>query len=386
MSEVASRRLAALDLHRGAIMAFMALDHASMFVAGVHFSEFWGLPLPDYGSTLALFTRVISHLCAPGFFFTMGIGMHLFAASRRSQGVSEGRIIRHFAIRGAILIVLDVFVVTPAWVLGSLETFLEGEAPMGLAPGQGGTLMMAVGVLACLGAAMLLSSVLMRLSGWGAASLGLAIVLACQVLLPSADKVGEVYPALWRLLLIAGHDGFLMVVYPVLPWFGVSLLGIGYGHWLERDPGRALRSALPAGIVLLVVFVLVRGAGGFGTHHPVADESLMAFFSVTKYPPSVAFLLFALGANALLLSGFQGIASSGRLLGGALLVFGRTPLFFYVVHLYLYAVLGLSIPGETSLPGMYPVWIVGLVLLYPICRRYDVFKQGTERTSIWRLF
>ena len=37
------------------------------------------------------------------------------------RGVSEGELMRHFALRGAILMALDAFVVTPAWVLDSLD-------------------------------------------------------------------------------------------------------------------------------------------------------------------------------------------------------------------------------------------------------------------------
>ncbi len=69
-----------------------------------------------------------------------------------------------------------------------------------------------------------------------------------------------------------------------------------------------------------------------------------------------------------------------------LLAFGRTPLFFYVVHIYLYGLLGLAYPGNTSLAGMYPFWLLGLVLLYPACLRYQKFKNQTQADSIWRLF
>jgi uncharacterized membrane protein len=367
-------------------MIFMALDHASMFIADQHFSEFWGLPLPDYGDPLSLFTRVISHLCAPGFFFLMGVGMQFFADSRRSQGWSEARIVRHFAIRGALLVGVDAFIVTPAWVLGSLESIMsDGPLPEAV-PGSGGTVYFAVGVLMALGFAMILSSFAMRFSGRIACMLGLAIILGCQALLPGADRVAEPMPTLIRFLLVAGQDGHVVVVYPILPWFGVCLMGMAYGSFLKRDPQIALQRAFPAGIVGLVLFVLVRGAGGFGTYHPVAAGDWMSFLTVTKYPPSGAFLLLSLSANALFLWGLCArITENGRI-SQVLSGFGRTPLFFYVVHLYLYAVMGLCIPGSTSLAWMYPVWLLGLALLLPLCRRYHGFKLGTNPASFWRLF
>jgi uncharacterized membrane protein len=371
-------------------MVFMALDHASLFIAGQHFSEFWGIPLPDYGDAFSLFTRVISHLCAPGFFFLMGVGMHLYWSSRRARGVAERAIVRHFAVRGTILIAVDIFIITPTWIIGSLEGFLAGRAPIDVIPGAGEDLMMATGVLAALGAAMLLAAFFLRLGAALTAGLGLVILLVCQLAVPEASRVFEPMNQLERIFLVAGHDGYLLVNYPILPWLSVCLFGIAYGHLTRADPARAVKLALPAGVVGLVLFVLVRGAGGFGTFHPATSDDWMSFLSVTKYPPSVAFLLLSLGANALFLFLLNAFFKTARVrlavIGRPLLVFGRAPLFFYVAHLYLYSIVGLMIPGTTSLAVMYLVLLVGLVVLYPACQRYDGFKRAKPEDSIWRLF
>ena len=95
-----AHRIIALDAHRGLIMVLMAIDHASYFIARVHSAEFWGVALPVYSSGYWFWTRWITHLCAPGFFFLMGIGMILFADARRKAGWEEGRITGFFIIRG----------------------------------------------------------------------------------------------------------------------------------------------------------------------------------------------------------------------------------------------------------------------------------------------
>ncbi len=367
-------------------MIFMALDHASLFIAAQHFSEFWGIPLPDYGDAFSLFTRVISHLCAPGFFFLMGVGMHLYWSSRRARGVAERKIVRHFAVRGTVLIAVDIFIITPTWIIGSLESFLAGVGPIEVIPGAGESIMMATGVLAALGAAMLFAAFFLRLGAVTTATAGFAILLVCQAVVPEASRVFEPMTQLERIFLVAGHDGFLLVNYPILPWLSVSLFGIAYGHLVVADSERAMRFALPAGLVALMLFVLVRGAGGFGTHHPAAGDDWMAFLTVTKYPPSVAFLLLSLGANALFLACISAARRQLEGVGRPLMVFGRAPLFFYVAHLYLFSIVGLLIPGETTLAGMFPVLLLGLVVLYPACKRYDVFKRGKPENSLWRLF
>lgn len=93
-------RIASLDAMRGLIMVMMAIDHARAFIAKNHPGEFWGRPLPDYGpDTLAFLTRLVTHLCAPGFLFLMGAGMAFFAASRASAGWSHAHITRAFVTR-----------------------------------------------------------------------------------------------------------------------------------------------------------------------------------------------------------------------------------------------------------------------------------------------
>jgi uncharacterized membrane protein len=112
----------------------------------------------------------------------------------------------------------------------------------------------------------------------------------------------------------------------------------------------------------------------------------MGLLNVTKYPPSIAFLLLSLGVNALLLGAMSRPPGFSLRALGMLRVYGRSPLFFYVVHLYLFALIGLALPGHSSLATLYPIWAIGVGLLYPACLRYERFKRGRGEASIWRLF
>ena len=113
------------------------------------------------------------------------------------------------------------------------------------------------------------------------------------------------------------------------------------------------------------------------------------FVNNVKYPPSITFLLLALGIDLSLLFAFSKSAlaplTDSR---SPLLVFGTTPLFFYLVHLYLYGLIGRTwFPeGTPSVPAMYPWWLVGLVILYPLCWLYRRFKNSQAPNSIWRFF
>lgn len=367
-------------------MVVMALDHASFFIAMQHYSEYWGFALPVYPGDLALFTRVISHLCAPGFFFLMGVGMHMFWASRRARGWTENRIRRHFITRGSVLIVMDIFIIAPAFILGMWVQISAAEGPSDPIPGAGGDPLLLLGVLAALGASMIMASFLLRLGGVATVALGVVILVVCHVVVPDASRVGEAMSLFERLFLVAGHDQFLINNYPFLPWFPVCLFGVAYGHWIKTDAEAALNVTFVAGLVGIVAFVLLRGAGGFGTHHPVVGDEWTSYLHVTKYPPSIAFLLLSLSVNAILMSMIHRGQSRLAGIGHALLVFGRAPLFFYVLHLYLYGTMGFLYPGRTSLLGIYPFWILGLVALYPACKWYNGFKGAKSEESLWRLF
>jgi uncharacterized membrane protein len=109
-----NKRLLYLDAMRGMIMVLMALDHASFFVAKTHSHEFWGTAMPWYDSAMPFLLRAVTHLCAPGFFLLMGVGMALFIAARTREGWGNWRVARFFLIRGVLLIAFQQFLENPA--------------------------------------------------------------------------------------------------------------------------------------------------------------------------------------------------------------------------------------------------------------------------------
>jgi uncharacterized membrane protein len=344
-----TRRLLSLDALRGLVMVLMAVDHANYFVARMHPNgEFWGIPLPQYNSVLAFLTRFVTQPCAPGFFFLMGIGMVLFAKSRRKQGWSEGHISRHFIIRGFLLVLLQFFVVNSAWLLGPSTEFHP--------PGGGGQVWFHFGVLYALGMTMILGAFLFRLKPALIFGISVATILLTQWLIPDPSQAERLFSPLLRMILIPGQTGSMKVLYSFLPWLGCVGFGFIFGNWLVLDERRAFRKALILGIVSLVLFVVVRVAGGFGNTHPPESLGWMDLLHVTKYPPSLAFLLLS-------------------------------ALIFYILHLYLFGIIGLFFaPQGTGIPLMYIFWLCGLMLLYPLCLWYGKFKSQKAQESLWRFF
>jgi len=373
-----STRLIPVDALRGLIMIFMALDHASYFLAKAHSAEYWGLPLPKYPSALAFLTRFVTHLCAPGFFLLLGLSMVFFAESRRRLGWPDGRIRRYFFWRGLILVGLQLFIENAAWLLGPATE---------IHPGSTGTLLIYLAVLYALGLAMIIGGWLLRLRPSILVGAGVAAVLLTQFLTPGPESVSRLYQPLLRAILIPGQTGILRVKYPVVPWLGVALLGMALGKTMARDPRRAYRQAFLFGAGALALFPVIRSIGWpVGDFQPPAGPGWIAFLNVTKYPPSLAFLLVTLGIDLLLLSLLSRKEEILRRWGQPLLVFGRTALFFYIVHLYVYGLTGLAFPKGMPFGGMYLFWLGGLVLLYFLCPWYARFKTQKAPDSVWRMF
>ncbi|MFL5803151.1 MAG: DUF1624 domain-containing protein [Roseiflexaceae bacterium] len=416
----ARARLPPLDGLRGLIIIVMALDHANAFIAHAHPPpELWSMPTAQPADALAFLTRFVTHFAAPGFFFLMGAGMALFAASRRRLGWSEGAIVRHLMLRGFLLIALQLLVENPAWQIGGGPIFTPQ------------VFLSYFGVLYGLGAALIAGSLLLGLRPAALLGLGLAATLVTELVIIGVRRAGIAPSPLAQLLMIPGRSSDFTVYYPLIPWLGVALFGMAFGRWLVRDPARAFRGAALIGLALLALFAVLRLPGGFGNLQP-AGPGWIGFLNVVKYPPSMVFLALTLGVDMLLLAllgrreprtenqepgprtenkeqrtkrpklrtgtrrvnrephphmyGEPSVVARAKWLA-VLGVYGGSPLFFYIAHLYLYGLLGLALaPREISIPRMYPFWLLGLAILYPLCQLYGRFKRSREPSSMWRLF
>lgn len=381
----ASPRFSSVDALRGFIMILMAIDHSSAFIARQHSNEWWNGALSVYTSAFPFLTRLVTHLCAPGFFFLMGAGIYWFADSRRLAGWTDSQIARRTALRGFTIFLCGATIESLVLVF---QSFLKPAAvslskvPMPI-PNDGIPPSWGFFTLVGLGLVMVCASQLLRFPPWAWLLTTALCTIATHSLLPADGKPG---PALLSLLLIPGLSQHIVITYSVIPWLAVTAFGMYFGYWWKSTPN-APKQVWILGAALILTGLSLRALGGYGNIVPARDTSWIEFLNNIKYPPSLVFWTLSVGTDILILATLLRLPKAFTAPNSPLLVFGQTPLFFYLVHFYALLAIGLAAFKEAaSLEMAYVVWALILVALYPVCRAYRTFKMSKPAESIWRLF
>jgi uncharacterized membrane protein len=386
-----SGRILSLDIVRGLVMVIMALDHTRDFFTNLRFE-----PETLSQTYYALFfTRWITHFCAPLFFFLAGTGAFLYGTRRSVSEVS-----RFLWTRGLWLVFLEFTVVGVGW---------RFEFPGGF-----------FGVIWALGACMILMALVVWLPLRWIAGLSLLMIATHDLFDPIRPRQFGSYAWVWTILHVRG--GVLLpfgirsfVLFQIVPWFGVMGAGYAFGQLYLLDQERRKKLLIRLGVAAIALFIFLRvtnlygnppvGMGGVsqGDWHiqPTIEKTIILFFDVEKYPPSLQFLLMTLGPSFLLLAWLENVRPSAW--SSILLVFGRVPMFFYILHLYVIHTLAIVMAMLThqpwsflfhggffaepddyghGLPFVYLMWLLVIVILYFPCRWFAALK---ERRRDWWL-
>jgi uncharacterized membrane protein len=371
-------RLQSIDALRGFVMVLMLLDH-------VRETWFVHVPVADpvdaHTALPALYlARLAVSLCAPVFVALTGLGVFLY---RRNHSIEETT--SYLLTRGLLLMAIEVLFLSPIYwgVVQQPTIWLQ--------------------VIWTIGVSMIVLAAAIRLPRAVIIGLGLAILFGHNLLDPIHLEPGHPLFALWAELhqrdFIELPFGLVAKTsYPVLPWIGVIFLGYGIGPWFLSDVPADVRQRrlIGLGIAMLAGFLILRGINVYGDTPWFAVEgdamrAAMSFFALTKYPPSLLFLLLTLGVGALLLAWFERVRGTG--LTSALSVFGGAPMFFYLLHLTVLRILyhaALAIWGPTQgsvfgvdTYGWVLVWFVALIVpLYIPTAWYSRLKKR-RRDIAW---
>lgn len=377
----ASPRNVSIDLLRGLVMFIMALDHVRDLL---HADALYFNPLDETKTTALLYaTRWITHFCAPTFVMLAGASAYLMGTRRTKPALSW-----FLLTRGLWLIFVDMVIMSFGWSFAPHAVLF--------------------GVLSTMGVGMMILALLIYLPERLLPVLGLIIVFGHNALDGIRFAPGSVAQVLWSFVNVPNMlptQGFIIFIgYPVLAWLGILLCGYGLGMLFRPgyDPDKRKRLLRNIGLAAILLFVILRYINVYGNPIPWkpganALQTLMIFFNVQKYPPSLLYTLITLGPVLILLSF---IADKPLRPTNPLVYFGRVPFFYYVLHFHIIHIIGIIIgvamghplsfmltynyitdtaqlKGSygVSLAAVYAIWLLLVAALYPLCKWYAGYKQ-----------
>lgn len=381
-------RVNSIDLLRGIIMILMALDHTRDYF---HFSAFVFSPTDLDNTTPAIFfTRWITHFCAPAFVFLSGISINI---NLRKRGRPE--LVKYLLTRGFWLIFLDLVVLR----FGFFFNFYYD--------------MTVLSILWLIGWCMVFMAAVIFLPYRAILVIALLIIVGHDALAGISFTPGTPMASIWTILMGVGFiPPAFISSYALIPWLGIMMFGFVTGRLYgdKYDPVLRRRLLIQLGILSIVLFILMRWVNVYGDpvtwihHSRGVAYTIMSFFNVTKNPVSMAYTLMTLGPLMLLLAWFE--TPKVKWLSFAE-VFGRVPLFYFLVHFYLIHATALIVQmirhdqswsevdlhfsagfggifpgGGVNLVWTYVAWILIVVALYPVCKWYDVVKRKNQLTYL----
>jgi len=396
----AKQRIYSVDLLRGVVMMIMLLDHVREFV---HHGALISDPTnPETTTVPIFFTRWITHFCAPIFVLLSGVSIFL----QKKYGKTNRELSWFLLTRGIWLIVLEFTVVRFGIMFNvdySLAALMQVIWVIGISMMvMAGLIWLPIRLIGVAGVAMIvLHNLLDRFS------------VSPQIAFSGQADFAQ---SLWIIIHqigvvpIGGSGSVVFLAYALVPWVGVMMAGYWLGTLYDLNGEKRRRVLLLLGVVATAAFFILRGLNLYGDPSPWTSQqtdiqSVLSFFNVTKYPPSLLFLLMTLGPGLIVLVLTDHIDGSA-LWQRVAITFGRVPMFYYLLQWYWahgagivisllagksihYLFMNMPASGEAAPPDhgfslgvTYLVWIVGLIALYPLCLWWGNLKQ---RNKHWAL-
>jgi uncharacterized membrane protein len=384
------KRIASIDITRGIVMVIMALDHVRDFM---HVSSMTQSPTNLETTNAILFmTRWITHFCAPTFVFLSGVSAYI--SFKRNNNFAESR--QFLLKRGIWLVILEfTFINFALW----FDIHFRFEI---------------MEVIAAIGLSFVVLSLFLKLPSRTIGIIGIVLIFSHDLLqgitVPSNPIVVFLSSVLFKPDLLPISASFsAYTAYPLIPWLGIMLTGFACGELFELSAEKRSMTFLRIGLTVLIMFTVLRFINIYGDplKWSVQKSSLFTFLSfinTIKYPVSLLFTLLFVGLTSLVLSITEKI--NGKL-AGILSVFGKVPLFYFVIHLYiihsmmfimlflqgfkvndlLFGAFNNGRPkagGGVGLVVIYVIWVSVVVVLYPLCKWYGNYKSEHRKNKLLR--
>ena len=393
------QRIQSIDVLRGLVMVIMALDHVRDFFYKADLGKAADAAMDPTNMQTTypalFFTRWITHFCAPIFVFLAGTSVYLMCQRKFKKEVSI-----FLLKRGFWLVFVELIIITFGW---SFNPFFN---------------LFIMQVIWAIGVSMILMGLLVLLPYKIILAIGLVIVFGHNLMDYPSISSGLKGSMLADLLYFSNFSSYklwkdhsFIIVYAFLPWTAVMLLGYCFGKLYQTgvDPVWRRRILLRIGTGLILLFIILRFFNLYGDPVPWTSQprgttyTILSFFNLNKYPPSLLFLCMTIGPGILFLALIEKVQNGFT---KVMNVYGRVPMFYYILHFYIIHILvvitfyaqgfGSKDIIPEGLPfffkpnglgfnlwGVWAIWIFVVVVLYPICKKYDRYKTASVKEKWW---
>ena len=360
----AKKRIESIDVMRGIVMVVMALDHCRDFLTHLNYDP---TDLSKASSILFL-TRFVTHYCAATFVFLAGTSAYLSI----SRGKTKNEAAKFLLSRGLWLVFLELTIIRFGWLMDLDYHFIFLQ------------------VIWAIGISMIVLAALIYLPLSAIAAVGFILIFGHDLF----DNISTATFSLaskdiWDILHVGGMVSFgninVLFFYPLIPWIGVMALGYCFGTLFKMDDPKRRKLLVTFGIGAIALFIAIRSFNFYGdpsnwTNQYSWYRDVLSFIDVSKYPPSLDYLLITLGPVMLILAALENVHNR---ITSIFLVYGRVPLFYYILHLYLarllcfltFVVMGKKHGYSFPLDTVYIIWLLVVFILYFPCRWFMKYKQ-----------
>lgn len=358
-------RIQSVDYVRGLVMVLMAIDHVRVYS---------GLP-PGGPEAGIFFTRWVTHFCAPAFVFLSGTSAFLYGVKLNNTGALS----RYLLTRGLLLVVLELTLIRFFW------TFNFNYAEFTLA-----------GVIWMLGWCMVIMALLVRMKPHVIGIIGLAIIFLQQVFSLVPNFLPATLDPYWEFIYSSGNEGpsFITILYVIVPWIGVMMAGYSFGLILQMESERRNKILIRIGLGSTLLFIMIGSTAVIMNPDDHGTPFIFSLLNQRKYPASQLFLLMTLGPAILVMPFVDKVQG---LFSRAMILFGRVPFFYYLLHIPLIHISALIVQlikeGQIhpewynnapyvwfepehhwSLGLLYLIFLLDVVILYFACKWYESYK------------
>ena len=377
------KRIQSIDVTRGIVIILMALDHTRDLI---HVSSVTQQPTDLATTTPALFfTRWITHLCAPTFVFLSGVSAYISFKNNNNFVLS-----RNFLLSRGIALIITEFTLVNFGVGFDIHfnVFMFD-------------------VIAAIGTGFIILGLLLRLTPKTIGIIGLLIIF-CHNLAPyipgaETSTFKKILMPFFAPGAFPFADGKLFVMgYPPIPWLGIMLIGFAAGRLFQLSEMQKKKIFLKLGLLSITLFIIIRAINIYGDPVQWASQknelyTFLSFMNVTKYPPSLQFSLITLGIMFIIIYAIEGLNNK---LTQITSVYGKVPLFFFIIHWYIIhpimflivfmqgykssdLLFGFNLgrpkgPSGVNLWIVYLIWFIVVLMLYPLCKWYGKYKANNR--------